>query len=221
MLKKTITYTNPFTDEEVNEEHYFHISKADLVEMEMESLKEPEVTNPITGEKLSGYRAKLQRIINSEDGTAVVEVVKQMIRRSYGKKEGDRFIKSAEVWADFSSTEAYSQMLFELCTDAEVQAAFMNGIMPKELAQEAAAIAAQAAQSPTTVGDEQRGHPSDTAAQAPPVAETSPPETSDRATIAAERELPTEPRILTRNELIEMDQDDLSSGLAEGRYKLS
>jgi hypothetical protein len=36
MLKKRITFTNPFTDQEVTEEHYFHISKADLVEMEME-----------------------------------------------------------------------------------------------------------------------------------------------------------------------------------------
>jgi hypothetical protein len=36
LVKKTITYMNPFTEKMVTEEHYFHISKADLVEMEME-----------------------------------------------------------------------------------------------------------------------------------------------------------------------------------------
>ena len=31
MVKKTITYTNQFTEETVTEEHYFNISKADLI----------------------------------------------------------------------------------------------------------------------------------------------------------------------------------------------
>lgn len=204
MLKKTITYTNPFTDQEVSEEHYFHISKADLVEMEMESLKEPEVTNPATGEQLTGYRAKLQRIINSEDGAAVIEIVKEMIRRSYGKKESDRFIKNAEVWAEFSSTEAYSQMLFELCTDAETQAAFMNGIMPKELATEAAAIAAQAAQPSSEISVASTLQQVDGEGK-------DPTGLTNKAT----------PRVLTQAEMVEMDSDELKSGLATGRYKLS
>lgn len=145
MLKKTITYTNPFTDELVSEEHYFHLSKANLVEMQMESLHEPEVIDPATGDRLEGFRAKLQRIINSKDGVAVLEVVKDMIRRTYLKRDGDRSLKSPEITEEFLSTEAFSQLLFDLCTNAEEQADFMNGIMPKGLEQEAAKIAVQAA----------------------------------------------------------------------------
>lgn len=200
MLKKTVTYTNPFTNEEVTEEHYFHISKADLVEMEMESLKEPEVREPNTGERLTGFRAKLQRIINSEDGVAIMEVVKQMIRRSYGVKQGDKFIKNAENWQEFASSEAYSQMFFELCTDAKVQADFMNNILPRELEQEAARIAAQAQDSPETAVAVALGEK-----------EEDPTGLTDETT----------PRVLTQAQMVEMDSDELKSGLATGRYKLS
>ena len=35
MFKKTITYRNPFEDQEITEDHYFHLSKAEIVELEM------------------------------------------------------------------------------------------------------------------------------------------------------------------------------------------
>jgi hypothetical protein len=142
LLKKTITYTNPFTDEEVTEDHYFHISKADLVEMEMEEHK-AEYTSK-NGEKLTGLQAKLQKIVDSEDGKAIIAEFKDIIRRAYGKKDGDRFLKSKEIWEEFSSTEAYSQLIFEVCTDAKVSGEFINGIIPNNLEQIAKEIREQA-----------------------------------------------------------------------------
>src|SRR4051812_35132692 len=142
MLKKSITYVNPFTNEEMREDHYFHISKADLIEMQMENLDEPEVTDPNTGRKLEGFPAKLQRIINDNDGKEVLVVVKDMVRRSYGKRVGDRHVQSQEIWEEFTSTEAWSQLYFELCTDAEAQADFMNGIFPSDMLAEANKLAA-------------------------------------------------------------------------------
>ena len=103
MLKKTITYTNPFTEKEVTEEHYFHISKADLVEMEMEEHGAKYMKD---GNELTGMQAKLQKIIDSEDGKAIMTEFKDIIRRSYGKKDGDRFLKSKDIWEDFAATEA-------------------------------------------------------------------------------------------------------------------
>src|SRR3982751_1848676 len=100
MLKKIIKYTNPFTEQELSEEHYFHISKADLVEMEMEEHGAKYIKD---GETLTGMQAKLQRIIDSQDGRAIMSEIKDMIRRSYGKKDGDRFLKSKEIWDDFAS----------------------------------------------------------------------------------------------------------------------
>src|SRR3954471_18252882 len=132
MLKKVIKYTNPFTDQEVTEEHYFHISKADLVEMEMEENK---ATYTKDGETLTGMQAKLQQIVDSEDGKAIMAEFKDIIRRAYGKKDGDRFLKSTEIWSNFAASEAYSQLLFEICTQADVAADFINGIIPKNMEQ--------------------------------------------------------------------------------------
>jgi hypothetical protein len=209
LLKRVITYQNPFTDEEVTEEHWFHISKADLVEMQMESMNEPEVREPETGEKLEGFRAKLQRIINSKDGVAILEVVKDMINRSYGKRDGDRFLKSPEILAEFSATEAFSQLLFDLCTDAEAQAEFMNGIMPRNLENEAAKIAARAAAA--------KSQPN-----SPAIAAV---EKLDGAVLTRSQEIDSadseNPLTLTPAEVNEMDSDQLKSGLAAGKYKLS
>lgn len=190
MLKKTITYENPFTEKAVVEEHYFHISKADLIEMQMENLNEPEVTDPNTGQKLEGYPAMLQRIINDQDGKEVLIVVKDMVRRSYGKKVGDRFIRSQEIWEEFLSTEAWSQLYYELCTDAEAQAEFMNGIFPREILAEASKLA-----------------------------ETQNKANGD-ATVSKTMSRP-EARILSNDEIADMDSDELKSGLAAGRYKLT
>jgi hypothetical protein len=254
MLKKRITFTNPFTDQEVTEEHYFHISKADLVEMEME---EHSARYMKDGEELTGMQAKIQRIVDSEDGKAIMTELKDIIRRAYGRKEGDRFVKSKETTDDFAASEAFSQLLFELCTNATAATEFINGIVPNNLEAMAAEIAAQAqgaTQGPTAAGDAQRNHPSDTAAQAPPIASTTPetpamdkatsvfqnsappeptpasttpppppavPETEDRGTIATERVLPAEPRILTTAEMAEMDPEEFKSGLISGRYKIA
>lgn len=202
MLKKTIKYTNPFTDEEVSEEHYFHISKADLVQMEMEEHGDRYKKD---GQELTGMQAKLQRIVDSQDGRAIMQEIRDIIRRSYGKKDGDRFIKSPVVWENFASTEAYSQLIFDLCTDAGAAAEFMNGIIPNNLEQVAAEVRAIAEKeeveepTPVPASAENGG-----AEAQPPVPETK-----------------VEPRVLTAGEISDMDAEELKAGLADGRYKLS
>jgi hypothetical protein len=116
LLKRDITYENPFTGGQVTETHYFHISKTDLVEMELEEHGNTYVKD---GEELTGMQAKLQRIVDSEDGKAIMAEFKDIIRRAYGRKEGERFRKSQEIWDDFAASEAFSQLLWELCTQAE------------------------------------------------------------------------------------------------------
>jgi hypothetical protein len=193
LLKKVITYTNPFTDKEVTEEHYFHISKADLVEMEMEENKASYTDKE--GKQLTGMQAKLQQIVDSEDGKAIMAEFKDIIRRSYGKKDGDRFLRSNEIWEEFAATEAYSQLIFEICTDANAASNFINGIIPSNLEQIAQEVKAKIDQA------EQVDSP--------------------KATMAVEPQLRNPGRILTQAELADMDPDELKSGLASGQYKLS
>lgn len=127
VLKKTITYTN-FNDEEVSEDFFFHLSKAELVELEMSHE--------------GGLHDALQKIIDAEDGKAIVAEFKKIILNAYGRKSSDgrRFIKNQELREEFESSEAYSTLFMELVTDTEAAVEFINGIIPKGLAEEAAKL---------------------------------------------------------------------------------
>ena len=211
MLKKTITYENPFTEKEVTEEHYFHISKADLVEMEME---EHGVKYVKDGETLTGMQAKLQRIVDSEDGKAIMTEIKDIIRRAYGRKDGDSFRKSSVIWEEFAATEAFSQLLFELCTDAGAAAEFMNGVVPSNLEKIADDIRAQAEKAQIDGAQPPMG-------PRPAVTQRSIAETKADRDKKIASATSNNPVTLTQAEIVEMDSSDLQTGLAAGRFKLS
>lgn len=126
MLKKTITY-NDYNGVERTEDFYFNLSKAEILEMEMGTS--------------GGLAEMIQKIVAAQDAPSIVRVFKDLVLKAYGEKspDGKRFIKSEEISTEFSQTEAYSQLFMELATDAEAGAAFVNGIVPKEMAERAAA----------------------------------------------------------------------------------
>ena len=129
MLKKTITYRD-FNDEEVSEDFFFHMSKAELVELEMSHK--------------GGLSEALKRIVAAEDGKAIIAEFKNIILSSYGKRseDGRRFIKNQELRDEFESTEAYSTLFMELVTDTPAAIAFINGIVPAGLTEEVAKLTA-------------------------------------------------------------------------------
>lgn len=117
MLKKTFTYTD-FNGVERTEDHYFNLSKAELMEMELST----------TG----GLAEMINKIVAAQDAPAIVKIFKELVLKAYGQKSADgrRFIKSKELSDEFSQTEAYSQLFMELATDADAAAKFVNGIVP-------------------------------------------------------------------------------------------
>lgn len=123
MLKKTITYTD-YNGVERKEDHYFNLTKAELMEMELGT----------TG----GYAEMIQRIVDAQDGPAILKVFKEIIFKAYGQKsaDGKRFIKNEELSKEFSESEAYSELFMELITDTEAAAAFVNGIIPADAAEQ-------------------------------------------------------------------------------------
>ena len=125
MLKKTITYTD-YNDVERKEDHYFNLTKAEIMEMELS----------ITG----GLAEMIQRIVAAQDQPAIMKIFKDLIRKSYGVKsaDGKRFIKSQEIWEEFEQTEAYSILFMELATNADAAAKFINGIVPADMAKQIA-----------------------------------------------------------------------------------
>ena len=88
--------------------------------------------NKITKVCVEDYYKMINRIIAEQDGKRIIELFKDLVLRSYGKKsdDGRRFIKSQELREDFAQTEAYSDLFMELATDADAAAKFVNGIVP-------------------------------------------------------------------------------------------
>lgn len=122
MIKKTFTYTD-YNDNVRTEEHYFNLSRAEVIEMELSTV--------------GGLVEMMQRIINAQDSPAIVKVIKELIAKSYGVKspDGKRFMKEkpdgSRYFDEFYETEAYSMLFEELTTNADAAAKFFNGIIPK------------------------------------------------------------------------------------------
>ncbi len=125
MLKKTIKYVD-YNGVERNEDFYFNLTKAELMEMEMS----------ISG----GLTDMINKIVNTQDAPAIIKIFKELVLKAYGEKsaDGKRFIKSEEIATAFAQTEAYSELFMELATNADEAAKFVNGIMPTDVAQQAA-----------------------------------------------------------------------------------
>lgn len=119
MLKKTITYRD-FEGVERKEDHYFHFSDSEIMEME----------NSVAG----GLANKLTRIIEAQDGPEIMKNFKEIILKAYGIKSADgrRFEKSEEISTAFSQTGAYDKLFMELVTDAKAAADFINAIVPNK-----------------------------------------------------------------------------------------
>ena len=123
MYKKTITYLD-YNGQEIKEDFYFNLTKAEILEMQLE--------------KEGGLAEKIQTIVDSKNVPELIKIFKELILRSYGKKsdDGKRFIKSPELSREFTQTEAYSELFMELATDSDAASAFINGIIPANLAKE-------------------------------------------------------------------------------------
>lgn len=130
MIAKTISYTD-YNGNQRTETHYFDLSKAEIMEMQLS----------VNG----GFDAMLQSVIEAKDVPSLAKLFKDIIFKSYGKKSADGvyFEKSEEISRRFSQSGAYSELYMELCTDAKAAAEFVNGIIPKGLAEEIAKLQAQ------------------------------------------------------------------------------
>ena len=127
MLKKTVKYTD-FNGIERTEDFYFNLTKAEIAEMEMS----------VTG----GYTEWVRKILSANDVPTLATIFKDMVMRSYGVRSADgrSFMKLDEdgrpLNRKFMQTAAFSDIYMELATNTDAAVAFMNGIVPKELADE-------------------------------------------------------------------------------------
>src|SRR5262252_1911729 len=118
MLKKRVTYYD-FNDppQKVTEEFYFHLKEDKLLELEM-SYSE-------------GLQGHWERLMRENDRAGLYWGFRKLILASYGvrSEDGRRHLQTEKLTEDFTSTNAFSALLMEICQDAEHAAAFFNGIM--------------------------------------------------------------------------------------------
>lgn len=119
MLKKPITFVD-WNGVTRTEEHFFHLSKPEVVKMQ----------NSVAG----GYDVQLKSIAAGANGAAIMDFFENLIKKSYGRKsvDGRRFEKSDEISREFMETPAYEVLFEELVTDANAAAAFVKAIMPED-----------------------------------------------------------------------------------------
>ena len=119
MFKKTIKYLD-YNDVEREEDFYFDLSQAEIMEMELGTE--------------GGLSNMIQKIIDSKDTPSLIKMFKELILKAYGQKsaDGKYFEKSEEISKRFTFSPAYSKLFMELATDDKAAAAFVNAIIPQE-----------------------------------------------------------------------------------------
>lgn len=124
MIKKTVTFTD-YNGFERTEDFYFNLTKAEVMTMQYSTA--------------GGLDVMLKKLVATNDMPSIIKVFKELVLNAYGVKspDGRKFIKNDEVRADFEQTEAYSTIFMELATDDKAAAEFINGIVPKDLADQA------------------------------------------------------------------------------------
>lgn len=120
MLKRSVNYTS-FDGEAKNKTFYFNLTKTELLELD--------------GSAEGGLAASLQRIVDSQEGSALIAEFKKIILLAYGERsdDGDRFVKSDAIREAFSQTAAFDALFMELAQDDQKASDFILGLMPAEL----------------------------------------------------------------------------------------
>lgn len=136
MIKKTITFEN-HNGEKESEDFYFNMSKGELVKMQMAAIDQ----------RTESFQDKLEKIGKDLNGKALIDVVDEIVLGGIGQRttDGKKFVKNAAISEDFKSSEAYSELIVELCTNEQALIDFINGLMPANLREEVKRETAQSA----------------------------------------------------------------------------
>ncbi|WNM72437.1 hypothetical protein SEA_MOSSY_58 [Gordonia phage Mossy] len=126
MLKKTVAYTD-FDDNDAMETLYFNLTKSELAD----NMSLEEELEKIQQDFIGMGKRKLE----PKEIQRVLDLVKLFMRLSYGirSEDGKRFVKTPQIWEEFTQTAAYDAFLFSLFQDPQNAFDFMVGILPKDM----------------------------------------------------------------------------------------
>ena len=120
MLKKTITFEN-VDGEEVTEDFYFNMNKAEMLEMEL----------TVGGD--DGLEEHFKKVVASGNRQAILDIYKEILSRTVGRREGKLFIKNDQITNEFMHGGAYSQMFMDLFNNPNAILEFFRGVLPNNM----------------------------------------------------------------------------------------
>jgi len=119
VIKQTIKFED-FDGNEVTEEHYFHLSTAQIMEW--------------VAEKGDDLGTQMENTVKNGSGGEIMLLFREIIEKSYGDRQGgSSFVRSPEITARFMDSLAFEAFFGELLTDDKKATEFFNGIMPQKL----------------------------------------------------------------------------------------
>lgn len=121
MFKKTIKYED-FNGVDREEDFYFHLSKAELIEM-------------AAGGDL---QERLERIIATKDNRSIFDEFRRLLRLAAGVRsaDGKTFDKSPEAKARLMDSPAFDELVLELCMSANAAMEFVQNLLPEKMQKE-------------------------------------------------------------------------------------
>lgn len=130
MFKKEITFKSFDESETFTETFYFHMTEANILELE-------------ASEK-GGLSAAIKELQKTSDVQEALVIFKRIIEMSYGilSEDGKKFMKSPQIFQEFASTNAYSELFMELL-DADKAAEFINNLVPSHMQERMAEMQAE------------------------------------------------------------------------------
>lgn len=120
-MYKTVVEFEDFNEETRTKTVYFALNEAQFLELQA---------------KLGGHLTeRIERIREEKDESSLISLIKELMRAAYGEKSDDglRMDKSEEAWLRFYQSNAYSAALMQILTVDTETAAFLNGILPKQI----------------------------------------------------------------------------------------
>ena len=121
MYKRTITFKD-YDGNERTEDFYFNLSRAEIWRMNYTSEED--------------FEKKILRMIDERDTRKLYKMFEEIVQLSVGKKsvDGRRFVKNDEILSDFMETEAYSELIEWMLSNADNATKFINAVLPEKKA---------------------------------------------------------------------------------------
>lgn len=121
MFKQEITYTD-FNGNKRTEDHWFHLSKAEITKLNMEYEE--------------GLGTYITDIVKGGSKKDIYNLFVKLIKLSYGIKspDGKRFIKNDDIYNDFIQSPAYDELLMTLFSDEKLLSSMFTKMFPSDIA---------------------------------------------------------------------------------------